>query len=793
MPIQVGCLAQGPAACRLRVSDENQMCPPSSDIDESEQQYFVVGADGKRQGPMLKYRVIELLERDFVSKMDRVGRDGEALIPLSHHPDFAGYFIQGDSRNLQLESGRELRSKRKRHYRNKERIQGGKRLFFWLGILLSPFFVYRLRFVMFPDPALDWMHARIFGGDETVGGQWAGGNSKGGTGAATRSESGTLAVLVQSLRTQHPGVKVKAALLYEQGWQEIIGGERAGSGQSILKMEQAVVASKGAAWALSGLAAAKSMAGNEQSGGSPSVATLLALLAAQPGAAADASTALAAKALAEGDDSIAYAHADDCIRQSEGAPECQWMAAVAMGRSGRLDGLALLLSSALAAYPNSPELALWKARIALESGQWAAASAGLLGIEEVLGQQPDFLENRALLRLATGDLAGARTDFAGLGRQRIDGRSATLMHSILLYQVEGLNERAADQLTGLAEGDLKGFSQKDLVLLHAAHAARLVGRLDAALAFAKQATEEEGVRVEGWLAQAMALDAAGDVIGAEAAFDQLEGAELKGPEAAKLHAWAAGFYLRRDRLRIAATERLAAESEDPHWAPLVLLGVQEDLRLQDIGGIKDRLARSLVLDLDQNAARLPLVRNFVHLGIPNNLGDQLVTELGQTPAMTADLPWMVGTVRLLQCATEDPCPEAQRQFDRALRQNGMAWEAHAGLARLALRQGEWAAVLKHLVPVIAQKGESAVALAMRGQAQSGLGEHTLAKETLERSVRLDPSGTAGSRALVATLAALGQWGDAQRTAENVWRLEPNDSVTAAVMRTRPMARKKSAE
>lgn len=762
-------------------------------MDKAEQQYFVVGADGKRQGPMLRYRVIELLERDFVSKLDRVGRDGEALIPLSHHPDFAGYFIQGDSRNTQLELARNLRIKRNRQYRNKERIQNGRRLFFWLGVLLSPFFMYRLRFVLFPDIALDWMHARVFGGDETVGGQWAAGNSKGGDGAATRSESGSLAVLVQSLRTQHPEVQVKATVYYEQGWQAIVGGEEAGPRQSIPKMEKAVVASEGASWALSGLAVAKSMAGNEAPNAAPSVATLLSMLAKQPASVADSSTALAAKALAEGQNSKAYAHADDCIRQSGGAPECQWMAAVAMGRSGRVDALAAVLGPALAAYPNSPELALWQTSLAFENNQWAEVAAGLTAIENTLGKQPDFLEHRARLRLATGDLHGARRDYAALDLQLIDGRSATLMHSILLYQVDGLNQRAADQLKGLAEGDLSRFSQKGLVLLHAAHAARLAGRWSAAFTFAKQATEQEDVAVEARLAQAMALDAAGDVIGAEAAFDQLEGADLKGREAARLHAWASGFYLRRDRLRIAATERLAAESADPHWAPLVLLGVQQDLRLKDSGGLKDRLARALVIDLEQDTARLPLVRNFVSLGIPKNLDEQVVNELGRSPAMTADLPWMVGTVRLLQCANESTCPDAQREFERALRQNGMAWEAHAGLARIALRQGKWEAVLRHLDPVISQKGESAVVLAMQGQAQLGLGQQALAKATLERSVRLDPLGTAGSRALVSTLAALGEWDDAQRIAESIWRLEPNDSVTAAVMRTRPVARKKSAD
>lgn len=767
------------------------MSPSSIEMEDADRHYVVVGVDGKRQGPMLRYRVIELLERNFIGKMDRVCREGEALMPLTHHPDFAGYFISGDSRNMALEGLRSNRSKRNRQHRNRERMQGTKRFFFWLGILLSPFFVYRLRFVMFPDPMLDWMHARVFGGDETIGGRWAAGSSAGGSGAATRSEPDSMAALVQSLRKEHSNVKVKATLLYEQGWQQITGGEKDSARQAIPKMEQAVVSSGGASWAVAGLAASKVVAGAEAGEKGRSSASLLALLKKQGASGADISTVLAAKALGEGANTQAYGHADDCTRQSEGAPECQWMAAVAMGRAGRHEALPAVLKPALVAYPDSPELALWSASLALEQGQWAEAAARIGVIEEALGENPHFLQQRAQLRLATGQLSGARQDFSSMERQLVDGRSATLMHSILLYQVDGLVARAADQLKGLANGDLKGLSQKGLVFLHASHAARLMGWHEDALAFAVQAVDTDSLRAEGLLAQAMALEAAGDVVGAEAAFDQLEGSELKGREAARLHAWAAGFYARRDRVRMAATERSAAEAKDPHWAPLVLLGVQQDVRLKDGKGLQKRLAQALLNDLEQDAARLPLVRNFGVMANMDDLSEKVVEAFGRSPALSSQLPWMVGTIHLLQCPAVGPCPGAQREFERALRKAPKSWPAHAGLARIALRQGQWALVLKHLEPVIAQRGESAVVLAMRGAAELGLGKHALARETLERAVRLDPQSTASGRALVATLAAMGKWRKAQAVAENVWRLEPNDSVTAAVMLARPVAGKKS--
>ena len=76
------------------------MTPFSTDEMESEFQYVVVGEDGKSHGPMPRVRVVEMLERDFVTDSDRVGREGGEKMPIKIHPDFAGYFIEGDSRNI---------------------------------------------------------------------------------------------------------------------------------------------------------------------------------------------------------------------------------------------------------------------------------------------------------------------------------------------------------------------------------------------------------------------------------------------------------------------------------------------------------------------------------------------------------------------------------------------------------------------------------------------------------------------------------------------------------------------
>lgn len=769
------------------------MSPSDFELDESQQQYFVVGNDGKRQGPMLRYRVIELLERGFISEMDRIGRDGAELMPLTHHPDFVGFFIEGDSRNSALNDAKTLRKKRKKKHRGKERLKSTQRFFFWLGVLLSPFFVYRFRFVLFPDSALDWMHARVFGGDESVGGRWAVGTSKGGSGAATETDPDALALLVQALRKNHPDVTEPAAILYEEGWQEIVGGQSNGARQAIPKMERAVVSSEGATWALSGLIAARALAGETPDNVGPPNEALLALLKKQAPYEADHTAAMAAIALADGFNSEAFAHADDCRRQSKGAPECLWMAAVSVGRAGRHADLPTVLNGALGAYPESPELRLWTASLAIEERDWAQANSDFEAVDDVLSDRPEFLSERSKMYLATGQLPKALKDFDTLKGVLVDGRSAILMQSILLYQVEGAFERAADQLSKLADQDLDSFSQKNEVFLHASHSARAAGRFQEAVRFADLALDEDGLRAESLLAKAMAHDAGGQPIEAEEAFDFIEGTELKGRELARLHAWASAFYLRSDRVRLAATSRSTAEMADPHWSALVVLGVQNDLRLGDVQGMRSRLEEALLKDLDQDLARLPLVRNYGVLSPSEGLDTAILSEFGRSPALAQSMPWMIGAVRLLQCPVDSLCPDAQREFERGLRQNVSDWQPHAGMARLALRQGKWNVALRHLEPVIAQWGEEPVVLAMIGKAQAGLGRLALASETLRRAVMLDASGTAARRALVGTLASLGEWEEAARVAEDVWRLEPNDYVTASVMLSRPVARKKTAD
>jgi tetratricopeptide (TPR) repeat protein len=770
------------------------MSPSDFEHDESQQQYFVVGKDGKRQGPMPRYRVIELLERGFISDLDSIGLDGAELVPLIHHPDFVGFFIEGDSRNQALKEAKGVRAKRNRRHRGTERLRRVQRFCFWLGVLLSPFLVYRFRFELFPEPLLDWTHARVFGGDETSGGRWAGGSSEVGGAGASTGEANGLASFVQVLRKKHPDVTGSAADVYEKGWQQIIGGESTGARQAIPNMEQAVISSEGAAWALSGLIAARAMAGKEHAEDGTPNESLLALLKLEGPFESDHLSAMAAVALAQGYNPEAFAHADDCRKKSQGAaPECLWMAAVAVGRAGRHADLPGVLKAALVAYPDSPELTLWAASMALEGRQWSRAAANLQSVDKVLGEQSDFLLQRSKLYLETGQLTKAREDFDSLKAVLVDGRSAILMQSILLYQVEGLFERAAEQLKTLAEQDLEDFSQKGEVFLHASHAARAAGRFDDAIRFADKALEVGGLRAESLLAKAMSHDAAGQLAEAEGAFDSIEGNELKGQEMARLHAWAAAFYFRSDRVRLAATTRMTAEMADPHWGSLVLLGVQNDLRLKDADGMRSRLEEALLLDLDQDAARLPLIRNYGVLPDFDGLDSRILAEYGQSPALAPSLPWMLGVVRLLQCPADTACPGAQRAFERALRQNQGDWQSHAGMARIALRRGKWKAAIGYLEPVVAQWGEEPVILAMLGSAQAGLGQYTLARETLRGAVPLDGKGTAARRALVNVLASLEEWDKAGRVAGDLWRLEPNDYVTASVMLSRPVARKKTSD
>jgi tetratricopeptide (TPR) repeat protein len=767
------------------------MSPPPP--DEFEQQYFFVGTDGKLNGPMPRYRVIELLEREFITEQDRVGRVGGEKIPLAHHPDFAGYFIEGDSRKASLDEARIRRGRRIRKHRLRERERRVVRLAFFGGLLLFPFLTYELRFMLFPDIMLEWMHARVFGGDDAPGGVWSDGSSGGDGGRATEQGTDAVAVLVQGLRENHPQVSVKASLLYDEGWKDIVGGSPVASDQAIPKMESAVVASEGASWALAGLVAAHAASDAEGESSRRSIDKLLGMLEKMESAGPDHSAAQAAVALFSGDPVSAYGHADDCQREAQGAPECLWMAAAALGRSGRSEALAGVLLPALEAYPDSPELGLWSASLALERKDWAGADAALQAIEGKLSERGDFLEQRANLRLATGQIAGALADFSTLSGLVVDGRSAGMMEAALLYQVEGLHEKAADKLSVLAKGDLEDFSQSGELFLHASHASRMAGRLQDALQFAELALDAGTLNPEALLAKAMAHDSLGQLSEADAAFDRIDGTELSRREAARFHAWGASFFLRGDRARMAANQLASAELADPHWAPLVLLGAQLDLRLKDGHGLRSRLGEGLLKDIDQEAGRLPLVRNFGMQLNPRELLRDTATEFGRSPEFSQSIPSMLGAIQLLSCAKGTPCLEAKVEFERALRQNPNDWMAHAGMGRLAIWQEDWVGAESHMDGVLVQHVDSAVAQSLMGLAQAGQGKLATSRGTLERALRMDAGGTAAGRALLASLVALGEWEEAERIGEIVRRLDPNDSVTASLLRTRPVARKKSAD
>ena len=168
-------------------------------------------------------------------------------------------------------------------------------------------------------------------------------------------------------------------------------------------------------------------------------------------------TAKAAFALYAGNHGAAVQHAGECRKFGSGPAECSWMEAVAIGRSGQAEHLAGALSTGLAVYPESPELHLWSAFLARETHDYLRAFEELAKAKEALDGRWEYHRESALLAQATGRYGAARKAAVRWGELAVDPRSARLFECILLYQVEGLHERGARQLSDLANEDLEDF------------------------------------------------------------------------------------------------------------------------------------------------------------------------------------------------------------------------------------------------------------------------------------------------------------------------------------------------
>jgi len=85
---------------RLNAADSAAMalCRSCRDQRGGGALYNVRSADGGRHGPFPRDGILEQIKKNFLGPEDCVSTPGSGFIPLAAHPDFAAWFLPGDSR-----------------------------------------------------------------------------------------------------------------------------------------------------------------------------------------------------------------------------------------------------------------------------------------------------------------------------------------------------------------------------------------------------------------------------------------------------------------------------------------------------------------------------------------------------------------------------------------------------------------------------------------------------------------------------------------------------------------------
>ena len=303
---------------------------------------------------------------------------------MANHPEFAGFFIEGDSRFDRLQRERDQRRRRTQRYRWRERRRSLVR-FGWGGVGLGAMALAIVEYDRWvPDAAQDWFSETVLGRD-----------LDGGVDGNEAARGRVVEPLLDELRERLSAESEKPAVAYDRGVQALVSGERDRQLQSVQDMERAVLFSQGDAWTVGGLIAALSF--SEDIEAARRIDSYVAHLKSEPDGESSLNLGLGVRALVREDFSEAAARASSCMREEHYRPLCHWIMISALGRTGQYDQLAGILPAGRELFPESPEVLLWTADSLRASGEFADARSHLQQIAEVMNPDGHYHRVKAAL------------------------------------------------------------------------------------------------------------------------------------------------------------------------------------------------------------------------------------------------------------------------------------------------------------------------------------------------------------------------------------------------------------
>jgi len=739
---------------------------------------------------MPHHRVIEQLERGFHTPDELVGCGGDELVPIRDHPDFAAYFIDGDSRSQQLK--RTVTQRRRRQGKRQRRLLVSKSVKGLLSISLLGATVWFL-----PDAVtlgksffLQATSTEATSADEEVSAETEEALSRIEILISTLEEELVLGQADQAFQNNGP-VTVESE--YERAWSLLLSGQSNLESTAVEIMERVLVETGGESWALSTLIFAKCALIGDDVDRLAEVQGLISILSELTAASdvADLDTealrwetemAYAALARHGGVWHEAAVHSENCLALRPTEAGCAWIGAEAWNERGEFGRADEALAPLLERWPESTELQLVRVGGLVGRGDYLEAKDTLESLYEAYTESEEghmgVVSAYADFQMSTGDFHGAANSYEEL--LAIEGGTIEGRFNLGRLRLQLLQDYSgAYELLGpLAQ--VGGSGNIDRLLL-ASHSARMMGEHEVALDYATTVAEARREWGPGVLAQAMAYDAMGRTEEAAAVLQQVRTGSLSGRDAARFYLWEANFHNRQEFGRLSTIAHAEVERHNEDLAGLLVSKIQLALLIGGKGSIVDLLSQAHLLDLEAEEMASPLIDTWY----PDEDWSSLAVEVGelfsQDPTMTQVFDRTVGLAGIFDCLRGSNCSRVIHHLDLALDRDGTDVAALAGLGRVYYSQARYPEAVRYLQRALGEAGDSPVLQAMYGDSLWRVGRQPEAEVAFQQALHTAGTSSVAARRYAVALAEWGRFDEAAEIGARALLLDENDTETLRLL------------
>ncbi len=723
-------------------------------------------------------RLVEQLQKGFMSEEDWVSEDGRPYVRLDHHPTFASYFIPGDAHFEAIQAEHQARQTRRSDRRKRQMVQAAT---IW-GVILAFIAVVPLAvktgFTVVPE---DQMNAVIQGTQDA----WRivstnvrkAFNQDAAVEIASEERVLPGAEEIARVRAFFAGTRLEgtAGSRLQPAWESLLKGTSAGVVEARQLLEQAVSLDPDHPGALAGLAlvyAMQTAADPELSKSSVNLLQRAQMLGeANAGVLrAESGISVVNKAYSQGAE-----RAKSCVKALGGDGICSWYLGMSLLGLEKYQEAVNALLDAEETLAGAPAVGIALAQASLETGDYARSRDRLAELEDS-AEDPQVLSMRARLARETGDFDSALDLATRAGdADPLQIESRLLQGELLLYHQAKANA-AYQVLSALADDQVQLGDLNPRVLLQASNAARAAGKAEEALGYGDRAVEAQSGWGPAQLTLALSHEMLGDLTSAEEALKGIDSTSVSGREAARVHYRTGMFFRAQDRQRPAEDEFKLAQDEDPSYVQVRLALASTYLRLDSARKGLEYLKELMHVDLEREHGRDPVTLSWYEHPSMVPLNNVLVEKLGNDARLEVQLPRAQGVLLTIEClgtpAGSKACRSAKATLEQALQVDEGDLVAMTFLGRIAVMEGDHQAAKNWLGRVSNSVGNDATVQRLRGEALSGLGMLIGAEQAFKQALGGDAEDPGAHESYAALLFKDGRPKEALEHLGNAAQLDP---------------------